>query len=155
MKALTIWQPWASLIMAGFKPYEFRGWAAPKALIGQRIVIHAGSRGVRVREVDTLIEQIDEGQDIGLTVGPTLRPFLESVRHMPRKLPLAAGLGTAVLGTPRLASDIWPEEFQNDSDRIEHSNWAWPLTDIQHFTPIVPTPGRQGFWQWPWSGAPQ
>jgi len=28
MKALTIWQPWASLIMAGYKPYEFRGWPA-------------------------------------------------------------------------------------------------------------------------------
>jgi hypothetical protein len=24
MKALTIWQPWASLIMIGAKPYEFR-----------------------------------------------------------------------------------------------------------------------------------
>jgi len=24
MKALTIWQPWASLIMIGAKPFEFR-----------------------------------------------------------------------------------------------------------------------------------
>ena len=24
MKGLTIWQPWASLIMIGAKPYEFR-----------------------------------------------------------------------------------------------------------------------------------
>jgi hypothetical protein len=38
MKALTIWQPWASLIMAGCKPYEFRRWAAPQRLVGQRLV---------------------------------------------------------------------------------------------------------------------
>lgn len=155
MKAITIWQPWASLIMAGFKPYEFRGWPAPKALVGQRIVIHAGSRRVVVREVDTLIAEIDEGQWIGLVGGKPLCDLLERCRHEPRTLPLAAGLGTAVLGTPRLACDLWPERFKADSDRVEHSNWAWPLADVQHFTPIVPTLGRQGFWQWPWSGAPQ
>lgn len=38
MKALTIWQPWASLIISGAKPYEFRGWRIPESLIGQRIV---------------------------------------------------------------------------------------------------------------------
>lgn len=26
MKALTVWQPWASLIIMGAKPYEFRKW---------------------------------------------------------------------------------------------------------------------------------
>lgn len=26
MKALTIYQPWASLVMIGAKPHEFRGW---------------------------------------------------------------------------------------------------------------------------------
>lgn len=155
MKAITIWQPWASLIMAGFKPYEFRGWPAPKSLVGQRIVIHAGSRRPVVREIDTLIAELDEGEQITLKGGDFLRAWLEKIRHEPDRLPRAAGLGTALLNAPRLASEIWPEAFRNDSDRIEHSNWAWPLTDVQHFTPIVPTPGRQGFWQWPWSGAPQ
>ena len=47
MKALTIWQPWASLIAMGAKPYEFRGWKPPKSLIGQRLAIHAGARPVK------------------------------------------------------------------------------------------------------------
>ncbi len=51
MKALTIWQPWASLIVAGAKPFEFRGWRAPRSLIGQRIVIHAGATKVAQAEV--------------------------------------------------------------------------------------------------------
>ena len=44
MKALTLWQPWASLVIAGAKPYEFRSWSPPRWLIGQRIVIHAAAR---------------------------------------------------------------------------------------------------------------
>jgi ASCH domain. len=54
MKALTIWQPWASLIIAGAKPYEFRGWRAPRSLIGQRIVIHAAARKIDMEEVGNL-----------------------------------------------------------------------------------------------------
>lgn len=155
MKAITIWQPWASLIMAGFKPYEFRGWPAPKALVGQRIVIHAGSRPVRVQECHRLYAEICAGEQISLVGGERLLEFVDRCCIRPDRLPRAGGLGTVVLGKPQLASEIWPEAFRNDSDRVEHSNWAWPLTDVQHFTPVVPTPGRQGFWQWPWSGAAQ
>jgi hypothetical protein len=41
MKAISLWQPWASLIACGAKPYETRHWAPPRELIGQRIAIHA------------------------------------------------------------------------------------------------------------------
>lgn len=50
LPALTIWQPWASLIVADAKPWEFRGWAAPKAYRGKRIAIHAGARPPRAGE---------------------------------------------------------------------------------------------------------
>lgn len=39
MKALTIKQPWASLIIEGYKEYEFRSW---KTNYRGRIYIHAG-----------------------------------------------------------------------------------------------------------------
>ena len=44
MKALTIWQPWASLIMVGAKPYEFR----PKSYlkyVGAPAIEGGGSAG--------------------------------------------------------------------------------------------------------------
>lgn len=59
MKALTIWQPWASLVMIGAKPYEFRRWdyrERERALEGQRIVIHAGARPVKLAEVEDILE---------------------------------------------------------------------------------------------------
>ena len=39
MKALTIREPWASLIVTGYKKYEFRSW---KTNYRGKILIHAG-----------------------------------------------------------------------------------------------------------------
>lgn len=48
MKALSIRQPWASLIMAGIKPVENRDWSTE--FRGQ-LIIHAG------KQVDSLAQQ--------------------------------------------------------------------------------------------------
>jgi len=40
--ALTLWQPWATLIALGHKDIENREWAPPQHLIGKRFAIHAG-----------------------------------------------------------------------------------------------------------------
>ena len=39
MKALTIKEPWATLIISGYKKYEFRSW---KTNYRGKILIHAG-----------------------------------------------------------------------------------------------------------------
>lgn len=39
MKVLTIKEPWASLIIEGYKKYEFRSW---KTTYRGKILIHAG-----------------------------------------------------------------------------------------------------------------
>src|ERR1700732_4369319 len=44
MKAISLWQPWASLIACGAKPYETRDWAPPESMIGQPIAIHAAKK---------------------------------------------------------------------------------------------------------------
>lgn len=44
MKAISLWQPWASLIACGAKPYETRSWAPPRDLIGATIAIHAAKK---------------------------------------------------------------------------------------------------------------
>jgi len=42
LPCLTIKQPWAALIAAGFKTVENRSYAPPKTIRGKRIGIHAG-----------------------------------------------------------------------------------------------------------------
>lgn len=44
MKAISLWQPWASLVAVGVKTIETRSWPAPKALIGERLAIHATAK---------------------------------------------------------------------------------------------------------------
>ena len=41
MKAISIKQPWASLIVHGIKDVENRTWKCPQKYIGQRVLIHA------------------------------------------------------------------------------------------------------------------
>lgn len=156
MKALVIWQPWASLIMIGAKPHEFRGKSyrlyinAPK--VGERIVIQSGARPVRPNEVEDLLRRLDaEADGTAPLHGRTCldldkaRDLLLKVRaaHKYRLLPLSAALGTVVLGEPMLACDLFKMDVA-DSDR-GNFNWAWPLTDIRHFEPPFPMTGRQGF----------
>ena len=46
MKAITLWQPWASLIAARVKTSETRSWKPPQALLGERIALAATKRRV-------------------------------------------------------------------------------------------------------------
>jgi hypothetical protein len=164
MKALTIWQPWASLIMAGAKPYEFRGWRVPPAIIGQRIVIHAAARKIDWDEVSYLFNVHalrDTCDRIALAAAETCLVTAKAIpvlnralqyRGTPAGLPMAYGLGTAIIGEPRLGTEIAAEfgvPRANDSTRDEHANWGWPLTEIEAWPTPIPMRGAQGFWTWP------
>jgi len=151
MKAITVWQPWASLIALGAKPYEFRGWPAPRALIGQRIAIHAGARKVQRAEVRALVIRLRGSKpwDSALLADEAL-PLLDALLLNPGRAPLSSVVATAVLFECRRANDI-AREFgapQNDSARDEHFNWAWRLADAQPLEPVAPARGAQGFWDW-------
>ena len=44
MYAITLHQPWATLVTLGVKTVETRSWPAPERLLGQTFAIHAGKR---------------------------------------------------------------------------------------------------------------
>lgn len=151
MHALTIWQPWASLIMIGAKPFEFRRWdyrTRQPSLVGQQIVIHAGARPVRAAEVEDIIARVNDR--VSSLIPEKAQPLLERLRAAYKcrgVVELSAGLGTATLGMPVQVSRLFNSPA--DSDRIDHHMWAWPLTDIRPFDAPIPMRGAQGFWQWP------
>jgi hypothetical protein len=150
MKAITLWQPWASLIVEGLKPYEFRGWPAPRSLVGQRIAIHAGARAISRAETAELILRLRTDEAWTTCLRPGALAFLERVHAQPAMLSLSAVVATAVLGQPIRSAAIVGEFGGpvNDSDRNQHSNWAWPLSAIDPIRPPVPARGAQGFWEW-------
>ncbi len=147
MKALTIWQPWASLIAAGAKPYEFRGWRPPRSIIGQRIAIHAGARKQQQSEVSYLAFRCSTAERASRSaiIPDKALPVLERWRD----LPMSAIVCTAILGEPvdgATAAESMGAAL-NDSEREGTFNWGWPLTDIIP-EPAIPARGRQGFWDW-------
>lgn len=168
MFALTIWQPWATLIAESAKHFEFRRWAPARSMWGTSIAIHAGARPVRRNEVRELLIKLESShwRETGLEREQSIA-LLERVWLAPGSLPLSSVVCLATLGEPirndalaarlGLAPDgdaIWSLTGRigspplNDSDRDEHSNYGWPLTDIRRLEPFVPARGAQGFWIW-------
>lgn len=152
MRALTFWQPWASLVVSGAKPYEFRSWRAPASIVGQRIVIHASARKVDLREVEQLRRLLLAG---GRYAAQTcLQPIDAALAVLDSGAwELGAGLGTAIVGEPRNGADIGADfgaiNAVNDSDRHLHCNWGWPMGDIERWAEPLPMRGAQGLWNWP------
>lgn len=124
MKALTVWQPWATLIAIGAKPYEFRGWVPPKNLRGRRIAIHAGARPVRKREVIDLIERLGDRHAPPCLHARLALPLLDRVLRgldkrpggpsffeddEPFRLPLSSIVCTAILGEPKRGEECAAE----------------------------------------------
>lgn len=159
MKALTIWQPWATLIMVGAKPYEFRNHKPPAALVGQRIVIHAGIQKVRPAAIAELHKRLVlGGHNTGLVVEHACKvtqPLSQRMARdgtldleaLDRVLPRSAALGTAVLGEPVPTLTVFPFGINLDGTGVTPA-WAWPLTEIKRFRPARPARGAQGFWTW-------
>ena len=152
MPAITLWQPWASLVAAGAKPFEFRSWPAPKRLIDKRVAIHASARPVKTAELQELMLKLEgpNRRETGLRPGPAL-DLLERAWNAKRWLPLSSVVCTVTLGQPIRNKELAARlgvAWTNDSDRDEHSNWGWPLTDVKRLEPMVPARGAQGWWLW-------
>lgn len=121
---ISLWQPWASFIAIGVKPYETRHWRPPARFIGQRIGIHAAKR--RTERSDFAWWQ--------KVAGPSV------------PLPEGAIVCTAILRAVFATLDHG--EIEDDYGDYSAGRFAWHLTDVQPLIPPVPATGRQGFWSW-------
>lgn len=138
MKVISIWQPWASLIVHSHKFIETRGWAAPKSLIGQTIGI-ASTKQIKPEQRAAMRERkfAEHYAETGL-------PDLDQLPH------------GAVLGTVLLHScDVIEEEDLHDITEEERvfgwwaiGRYAWRLRHPVAFAQPCYTRGFQGIWDW-------
>ena len=136
MKAISLWQPWASALFTPLKRYETRHWPAPGSLIGQRIAIHAAKkRDGDVREFWSTLDghEIAEFSKLGIFV-------LD-------QLPFGALLGTIVLVKCHRCEDLGIKPGSDDYEWGNHGpgRFAWEMADAVRFAAPVPCVGRQGF----------
>lgn len=129
MKAITIHQPWASLIADGRKTFETRGW--PVAYRGA-IAIHAGKK-------------LDAGYAVecgyrpeGLTTGAII-----AVARLAGCIAADEAERTIHLSMPadRAAAELAHGWF-------EPGRFAWELADVVR-VPAFPMLGQQGLWDVP------
>lgn len=157
MKALTLWQPWASLIAIGVKTIETRSWAAPKSLIGQRIAIHAAKRPSDT-EADFRFEPVlhEHGMCfVDLPLGAVLSTSLlvDCLPMIDANDPIPM-LGGFVYVDPDFiqihadADDSAPTyiEDQLAYGDFRSGRWAWLLDDNEQLDKPLPATGRQGMW---------
>lgn len=148
MKAISIWQPHASLIICGAKPFETRHWAAPKWILGQRVAIHAS------KSTDDLLELRDYIQDRrefgDAEVINSYEAMWEALKSAGfanlNELPLGAIIGTAILSECIRSEDLKdPGHFGN----FAPGRFAWRMTDVIALAEPIPFRGQQGFFNVP------
>lgn len=127
MKALTLTQPWATLVALGSKKVETRSW---RTHYRGRLAIHAAKGFPRLAKEFAMHER---------TLG-RLPPYL------PRG---------AVLCTVELRDCLPVEEVAPDVTALERlygdysiGRWAWVLENVEVFDEPIFTRGSLGLWNW-------
>ena len=146
MKAITLHQPWASLIAHGVKSIETRSWAPPQSLVGQRIAIHAGKNVVGPQLLNGNTRQaiarlFGEEWEKDIPKGSVVATALLTDA---RQVGFQRYVGRVLASSPSYTGWIEPDPYGDFSV----GRWLWILTDIQKVEPLVPALGRQGLWDW-------
>lgn len=138
MKVISIWQPWATLIIANEKFTETRSWPAPKSLIGQRIGI-ASTKVVRPEQ-----RLATRDPEFAFHYHRTGLPALDELPH-------GFLLGTVLLHSSDMITEgqMWD---LTDQEKVfgwwEPGRYGWRLRDTKPETVPIPVKGQQGVWDW-------
>lgn len=139
MKILTVRQPWASLIIMGYKQIETR---TRDTRYRGTIGIHAGlAMPCRIGERVMFGEFEVERDRSGL--------LLRSDRlSWPYRLPIGAVIGTVNLFQTRRtdSGESAPDDTNRALGDFSPGRWAWSLNCPQRLSPCIPAKGALGFW---------
>jgi len=136
MKALTLWQPWATLVAIGAKQYETRSWQiayrgrlaihAAKSKKGKAFFYDKPFRSALVNAGYPDFRWLAFGQIIAVCqLVDIIRITEDSLNDMARR---ELALGDFTLG-----------------------RYAWRLQGITILPYPIPVRGRQGLWEWDYS----
>lgn len=140
LRAISLWQPWASAIAAGSKTYETRSWRFPKAYAGQFVAIHASRRWQR-EEREFAAEFKGHGIGLGYEGQPPLGALV-AVGRLVECLPTEALYGPDAANPAIPDRRAWEEYMLGNHGP---GRFAWKFADVVRLDPI-PCIGRQGFW---------
>lgn len=131
MKALSLWQPWASLVAWGLKHVETRDWPTPYR---GPLLIHAAMRWTG--------EEREAAEDLW----PAGHLGYVSTAH-PAPLPLGAIVAVArLVDCARMTAALIDAQTERELDYGAWvvGRWAWKLEGVVRLDDPIPLRGRQG-----------
>jgi hypothetical protein len=149
MKALTLWEPWASLIRDGWKEVETRHW-------------YTNYRGPLAIHASVTTDKVERSRISFLlaSLGAELPDFRRSTDCEPDKgyvvalctlaacLPMATVEASALkLRPPFTPAHGWETEKQFGNYDV--GRWAWILRDVRPVTPPIAARGYRKLWDFP------
>ena len=128
MRAISLWQPWATAIAVKSKRVETRSWQTN--YVGM-LAIHAAKRWTR-DEQEFAAMQIEAG-------------------HLPAIIPLGKIVAIARLDGCRRTEDVEHQlgDVERSFGNYAPGRWAWFLSDIRAIVEPIPFKGAQGFFNVP------
>lgn len=149
MKAITIKQPWATLIALGEKQFETRSWTTKYR---GELAIHAG------KNIDKVACQEE-------SIKSTLAKHGYTVDNLPTGAVIAtaqlagnyriydtADNGVHIVRCPNDKYDFEKVEFickpESDFGFYSEGRYAWELTDVQRMPEPIPAKGQLSLWNW-------
>lgn len=144
MKALTIWQPWASLIACGAKTIETRSWSTsyrgPLAIHAAKRVVSPkdwpdGARAALTERAGTsAVGLVDRGVVVATCV------LVDVVEIEPDQL------AWGVIADGR--AQTWNVDPERDFGDFTPGRFAWLLAEVERIHRPPAAVGRQGLWEW-------
>jgi hypothetical protein len=140
MKAITIKQPWATLIALGEKRFETRGW---QTKYRGELAIHAG-------------KQVDRDACLEPEIKAALvRNGILSISM----LPTGSVIATTILKDCIRSGETWTDGYILENGERVYSpeyefgdftpgRYAWDLGDVKQLPEPIPAKGQLSLWNW-------
>jgi len=126
MKAITLWEPWASLIALGAKKIETRSW--PTSYRGP-LAIHSGLKKLSYYPIE-LVRAV---------------PAVVTLKYHYGCVIAIANLVACIEMTP--ANIALVDEPERSFGDYAAGRWMWLLANVRRIDP-VPAKGRLRLWEW-------
>lgn len=144
MKALSLHQPWASLVMLGAKRFETRSW---RTHYRGPLLIHACKR------IPPAAQRLPRIEPFKTTLAPILPDG--NVWRLPRGCLLGIVEVVGCLSTEAASKQIYMGWNQEEADpeaafgNFSPERWAWELRVLQRFEIPIPMAGHLRLWDVP------
>ena len=150
MKAITIKQPWASLIIKGIKDIENRTWPCPEKYIGERVLVHAAAKDAG--DYFELLNAAQKNYHMAYRMVNGYNPLKELYSN-----------NGAIIGSVEIVDcvinhhSIWAERTGTicGNTKKEHAKYSphpiiynWVLANPIKFPEPITAKGKLGFWEY-------